>query len=54
VTLSDLLRQLHLVVETVVSAENQANDTYANELYACVLDEHLPRIRDAVEARRRT
>ena len=52
-SLVDILRQLHLVVEEVVSAEHQASEEYGRSLRAQVLYEVIPRIVRMLEERQR-
>lgn len=49
--LGDILRQLHLAIEGVVLAENQASDEYARELRADVIHTYLRRAREMIEER---
>ena len=52
-TLGDILRQLHLAVENVVSAEHQASEDYARELRNEVVYVTLPRVIEMLKERER-
>ncbi len=49
--LGDVLRQLHLIVEAVVVAEDQASNEYAVSLLSDALNRNWPRVEEAIRER---
>ena len=50
--ITDILRAIHLVVEGVVQAEDEASDEYARKLYDDLLNERMLRVYRMIEERR--